>query len=101
MGYRARELSPVSRPNQPSPTPLMQARDLYVVIGVPFNASSQDIRAAYLRKSLETHPDKGGDEALFRDVRPLPSCPPSVSPQSNMELTTLDLSLRFFSYGSL
>lgn len=51
----------------------MQARDLYVVIGVPFNASSQDIRAAYLRKSLETHPDKGGDEVLFRDVCPLPS----------------------------
>lgn len=67
----------------------MQARDLYVVIGVPFNASSQDIRAAYLRKSLSTHPDKGGDEVLFREARP---CPPSVPPQSNIELTTPDLS---------
>lgn len=43
---------------------------LYNLLAVPFTASTADIRAAYLRRSLETHPDKGGDEHLFREVRP-------------------------------
>ena len=33
-------------------------RDYYVVLGVPRNASSEDIRKAYKRQALLFHPDK-------------------------------------------
>ena len=36
------------------------------VLGVEKNASADDIRKAYKKKALETHPDKGGDEDEFK-----------------------------------
>lgn len=39
------------------------------VLGVPRDASADTISRAYRRKAKEVHPDKGGDEVLFRRVR--------------------------------
>ncbi|KAI1796616.1 DnaJ-domain-containing protein [Ganoderma leucocontextum] len=54
-------------------------RNLYDILGVPQNATADDIRKAYKLKALETHPDKLGAradereiaaaEGRFRDVR--------------------------------
>mmetsp|Transcript_120495 Transcript_120495/g.341448 ORF Transcript_120495/g.341448 Transcript_120495/m.341448 type:complete len:487 (+) Transcript_120495:51-1511(+) len=41
---------------------------LYDVLGVAEGASPADIRSAYLRRVLESHPDKGGDACAFRAV---------------------------------
>ena len=35
------------------------------VLGLPKTASPDDIRRAYRRRALETHPDRGGDAAAF------------------------------------
>lgn len=41
----------------------------YDVLGISPGASPEEIKAAYRRKALETHPDCGGDAAAFRAVR--------------------------------
>merc|ERR1719387_1702960 len=40
----------------------------YEVLDVRKEASSTDIRAAYKRRALSTHPDKGGISAEFQKV---------------------------------
>jgi len=42
--------------------------DYYSILGVPRNASDQDIRKAYKKQSMQHHPDRGGDEAKFKEV---------------------------------
>lgn len=42
--------------------------DYYSILGVPRNASDQDIRKAYKKQSMQHHPDRGGDEAKFKQV---------------------------------
>lgn len=42
--------------------------DLYAMLGVPRNASAEDIKRAYRRKARESHPDAGGDEETFKEV---------------------------------
>jgi DnaJ family protein A protein 2 len=43
--------------------------DLYSVLGVPRTATEEEIRKAYKRRSLETHPDKpGGSKEEFQTV---------------------------------
>lgn len=42
--------------------------DYYSILGVPRNASQDDIRKAYKKKSMLHHPDRGGDEAKFKEV---------------------------------
>lgn len=42
--------------------------DFYAILGVASSASASEIRAAYRRRALQTHPDKGGRVEEFRGV---------------------------------
>jgi molecular chaperone DnaJ len=42
--------------------------DLYELLGVPRDASPEDIKRAYRRRAREHHPDAGGDEEAFKQV---------------------------------
>ncbi|BGP31593.1 hypothetical protein JCM10296v2_003365 [Rhodotorula toruloides] len=44
-------------------------KDHYGILGIDRNATTTEIRAAYKKLSLETHPDKGGDEERFKEVK--------------------------------
>lgn len=44
------------------------ARDYYEVLGVPKNASQDDVKKAFRKKAHELHPDKGGDAEAFKRV---------------------------------
>jgi DnaJ family protein A protein 2 len=41
---------------------------LYETLGVPRNSSKDDIRRAYKKLAVQNHPDKGGDEAKFKEI---------------------------------
>src|ERR1700712_928517 len=43
-------------------------RDYYEVLGVKKDASADEIKKAFRRSAIEHHPDKGGDEAKFKEV---------------------------------
>ena len=49
---------------------LFRARRLKELIGVAWDATPQDIKAAGKRTLLAHHPDKGGDPELFKIVQP-------------------------------
>jgi DnaJ-class molecular chaperone len=42
--------------------------DYHEILGVPRDASKDDIRKAYRRLVLKEHPDKGGDEEKFKKI---------------------------------
>jgi molecular chaperone DnaJ len=44
------------------------AEDLYAILGVARDASTDEIKQAYRRKAREHHPDAGGDEEVFKRV---------------------------------
>ncbi|MDO4872403.1 MAG: molecular chaperone DnaJ [bacterium] len=46
----------------------MSKADYYDVLGVKKDASADEIKKAFRRKAVEFHPDKGGDEAKFKEV---------------------------------
>jgi hypothetical protein len=60
----ARKPTREARP-QANPSP----QSSHAVLGVEPGASLQEIRAAYRRRALETHPDQGGDAEAFRAVQ--------------------------------
>jgi molecular chaperone DnaJ len=43
-------------------------RDYYEVLGVSKNASADEIKTAFRRAANEHHPDRGGDEAKFKEL---------------------------------
>lgn len=46
----------------------MSKRDYYEVLGVGNDASADEIKKAFRKAAIEHHPDKGGDEAKFKEV---------------------------------
>ena len=46
----------------------MSKRDYYEVLGIAKGATDDEIKKAYRKKAIEHHPDKGGDENLFKEV---------------------------------
>lgn len=43
-------------------------RDYYEVLGVKKDASADEIKKAFRRAAIEHHPDRGGDEAKFKEI---------------------------------
>ena len=46
----------------------MAKRDYYEVLGVGKDASPDEIKKAFRRLAIEHHPDRGGDEAKFKEI---------------------------------
>jgi hypothetical protein len=46
----------------------------YDILGIDEDADETEIKQAFRRKALETHPDKGGDEEEFKRVREAYEC---------------------------
>ena len=46
----------------------------YDLLELDSDASDDDIKQAFRKKALETHPDKGGDPEKFRKVREAYEC---------------------------
>ena len=46
----------------------MSKRDYYEVLGVGKDASADEIKKAFRRAATQHHPDKGGDEAKFKEL---------------------------------
>jgi molecular chaperone DnaJ len=46
----------------------MAKRDYYEVLGVKKDASADELKKAFRRAAVEHHPDRGGDEAKFKEI---------------------------------
>ncbi|MGC1176823.1 MAG: molecular chaperone DnaJ [Candidatus Saccharimonadales bacterium] len=46
----------------------MAKRDYYEVLGVKKDASADEVKKAFRRAAIEHHPDRGGDEAKFKEL---------------------------------
>ncbi len=46
----------------------MAKRDYYEVLGVKKDASADEIKKSFRRAAIEHHPDRGGDEAKFKEL---------------------------------
>lgn len=46
----------------------MSKRDYYELLGISKSASPDEIKKAFRKAAVEHHPDKGGDEAKFKEI---------------------------------
>ena len=46
----------------------MNTDNYYTILGVPEDATQDDIKKAYRKLAKENHPDKGGDEEVFKNI---------------------------------
>lgn len=46
----------------------MTMQDYYQTLGIQPNASSEEIQKAYRKLAMKHHPDRGGDQAKFKDI---------------------------------
>ena len=44
-------------------------KEYYEILGLPMNASKEDVKKSYYKLSPKVHPDKGGNEYLFNQVK--------------------------------
>jgi hypothetical protein len=54
---------------RPPPRPMPRPRSIWDVLGVSTRATELEIRRAYRLRALETHPDRGGTDEAFRELR--------------------------------
>src|SRR5210317_1140036 len=48
---------------------MTQEDNLYKILDILPSATTREIKEAYRRKSMEHHPDKGGDPVLFDQIK--------------------------------
>lgn len=60
---------PDRRPPRPKPARADVPLSAWAVLGLEAGAAADEIKRAYKRRALETHPDQGGDEDAFRAVQ--------------------------------
>lgn len=46
----------------------MSKRDYYEILGISKSASADEIKKAFRKAAIEHHPDRGGDEAKFKEL---------------------------------
>lgn len=56
-----------SRAARPEPTSV-EPGSVWAILGVSREATEAELKAAFRRRALETHPDQGGSEEAFRSV---------------------------------
>lgn len=49
-------------------TPSSRDEEYYNTLGVPRTATEKDVKAAYRKKAMQIHPDKGGNEEEFKKL---------------------------------
>ena len=47
----------------------MRVPDHYAALGIQETADAADVRRAYKKRALQTHPDKGGDEEVELQIQ--------------------------------
>ena len=59
---------PGGMPGRGGPPKEVDNQKLYDVLGVKKDAQPDAIRKAYRKLAVKNHPDKGGDEAKFKEI---------------------------------
>ena len=65
---KARESEPEPEP-EPEPKKGYAYDKYYRVLGIPTSSSLRDVKKAYRKLAVKNHPDKGGDEEMFKKIQ--------------------------------